>query len=385
MNTHLPSSDQLRAMMTEIDGHRVSIYMPARTAGAPTRENPIRLKNLVRQAEEMLVAAGERAAEARTMLSPVLRLAGDSNFWQRLNDGAAFFLSKEGFDHYDVPSRFEETVTVGRRYHLKPMLPLYGGDGLFYVLAISLNRVRLLQGSRHSVKEFERASLPAGIAETLFFLDVERQFEFRGTVTGPRGDQRTVGPGHGPGPDDHKERIAEYFRRVDRGLRAFVGERRAPLVLAGVDYLLPIYRSACGYAWLLDEGIPGNPDGMPARELHDRAWEIVKPVFQAERDKSVAAYRQLAGTGRTARDVRDVLAAAWDGRVGTLFVALDETCWGRANEAERSVEIHESRQPDDEDLLDRGAVQALSGGATVWVVPRAEMPEDAPMAALLRF
>lgn len=385
MEVLLPSAEQLRSMMEESDGHRVSIYMPARKAGPSTRENPIRLKNLVRQAEELLINSGERAPEARAMLAPAQRLVNDTGFWRNPDDGIAIFLSEDGFDHFELPASFEEMVTVGRRYHLKPMLPLYAGDGLFYILALSQNNIRLIEGSRFSVHEFERTSLPANIASVLFFLDVERQFEFRQMLTGPHGNQRQIGHRHGAGADNHKERIAEFFKNVDKALRDFVGERKVPLVMAGVDYLIPIFQSVSSYPWLVDVGIVGNPDGLPARELHKRAWELVNPVFQLERNKAVAAYRQMAGTGRTAKGIQEVISCAWDGRIATLFVALDQTCWGRASEGDRTVEIHENRQANDEDLLDRTAIEAISGGGTVWAVPKTEMPEDAPLAAVLRF
>jgi len=43
-------------------------------------------------------------------------------------------------------------VVVSDRFHLKPLLPLLTGDGRFYILALSQNQVRLLQGTRYSVR-----------------------------------------------------------------------------------------------------------------------------------------------------------------------------------------------------------------------------------------
>ena len=71
----------------------------------------------------------------------------------------------------------------------------------------------------------------------------------------------------------------QYFREIDRQLQKVLGNETAPLVLAGVECNLPLYRNATGYAHVLDEGIYGNPEGRPAEELHAAAWEIVKPHF----------------------------------------------------------------------------------------------------------
>jgi hypothetical protein len=50
---------------------------------------------------------------------------------------------------------------------MKPLLPLLSGDGQFYILALSQNGVRLLQGTRYSVSEVELEDIPGDLAETL--------------------------------------------------------------------------------------------------------------------------------------------------------------------------------------------------------------------------
>jgi len=47
------------------------------------------------------------------------------------------------------------------------------------------------------------------------------------------------------------------------------GIKKAPLVLAGVEYLFPIYQEANTYPDLVEEGITGNPENLKPEELHD--------------------------------------------------------------------------------------------------------------------
>ena len=42
----------------------------------------------------------------------------------------------------------------------------------------------------------------------------------------------------------------------------------APLVLAGVEFLHPIFREATTYQHLLEQGLTGNPEGKSAQQLH---------------------------------------------------------------------------------------------------------------------
>ena len=68
---------------------------------------------------------------------------------------------------------------AGDRFHLKPLLPLLTGDGRFYVLAVSQNAVRLLQGTRHSIHEIRPELMPKSFADATHFWGKEREQDFR--------------------------------------------------------------------------------------------------------------------------------------------------------------------------------------------------------------
>ena len=102
------SKTDLRELAEQQDGWHVSIYMPAHRAGRETQQDPIRLKNLVGQALEGLVAAGMRAPEARERLEPAARLVEDGGFWRRQSDGLALFASGRGFRTFRLPLDFQQ-------------------------------------------------------------------------------------------------------------------------------------------------------------------------------------------------------------------------------------------------------------------------------------
>ena len=91
----------------------VSIYMPVvRAAGADIQQNPVRLRNLLREARERLVAGGLRSPEAMRLLSPVEDLTGNVSFWLERGDGLAVFVSRDVFHYYRLPYRFQELAVV---------------------------------------------------------------------------------------------------------------------------------------------------------------------------------------------------------------------------------------------------------------------------------
>jgi hypothetical protein len=158
---------------------------------------------------------------------------------------------------------------------------------------------------------------------------------------------------------------------------------QAPLVLVGVDYLLPIYREVSSYPHTIDEGVTGNPERLRPEELHELAWEVVRPRFSEAQQKAAAQYRQLAGTGQTSRDVREIVAAAYYGRVETLFAASSAQQWGVFDPDTGQVDLHEG--PDGADLLEFAAIQTVLHHGTVYVTNPEYIPADADAVSIFRY
>ena len=70
------SRSDLQRFFTKPGGLCASILMPTVRTGVETQQNPIRFKNMLQDAESQLVAAGERAPEARALLRPAAEPAG---------------------------------------------------------------------------------------------------------------------------------------------------------------------------------------------------------------------------------------------------------------------------------------------------------------------
>ena len=377
----LLSRAELETLIEEPEGLCVSIFLPTHRAGAQTQQDPIRLKNLLRQAEEQLLLKELRAPEAKELLGPARELLDDSVFWRYQSEGLAVFLSPGVFRYYRLPLNFEDLVVVADRYHLKPLLPLLTGDGQFYVLALSQNEVRLLRATRHSVSEVELEDVPKSLADTLRYDDQEKQLQFHSGTAGGRGGRAAIFHGHDP--DHPKDDILRYFRQIDRGVRELLKGSQAPLVLVGVDYLLPIYRKVSRYPHTIDEGVTGNPEGLRPEELHKRAWEVVRPRFSEEQQKAAARYSQLAGTGQTSEDIREIVAAAYYGRIETLFAASGIQVWGDFDPDTGQVDLHEGAEG--EDLLEFAAIQTVVHQGTVYVTNLENIPEDADAVSVFRY
>lgn len=377
--------DELQSLARQSGGPRVSLYLPTYRAGTEVQQNPIRFKNLLRQAEERLAAQGHDETRVADLLRPAREILEDHPYWQHQSDGLAVFLAPEGMRRYRVPVSFEELVVVGERFHLTPLLPFLTGDGRFYVLALSQKRVRLFEGSRDSIREIDLRDLPESLSDALGYDWEQRSLQFRSGVVGTPQGRRAIYHGHGAGNDDAKEEISRFLQLVDNGLERLLHDRQAPLVVAAVDYVSALFREVSSYPNLVEQGVDGNPDALSPEELHRAAWERVEPLFHRGEEAAVELFQELQGTGRASDDLAQVVPAAVDGRVDTLFVAVGAHQWGRFDAAQRRVEVEDGPNGGNEDLLDRAALESLLHGATVYAVDPAKVPGDGRLAAVFRY
>ena len=202
---------------------------------------------------------------------------------------------------------------------------------------------------------------------------------------GKGGRRAAIFYGQGVGHDDSKDHLLRYFQQIDRGLHELLKDESIPLVLAGVEYLFPIYQQANTYPYLLHQGIPGNPDKLSSSALHEAAWEVVKEYFQSRQERDTIEYKNNVGTARASNDIREIMPAAYYGQIGSLFVAIDQELWGQYDPNSNTMHVHKEARFRDDDLLDEAATQTILHGGSVYAVEQAKVPDKSMIAAVFRY
>jgi Bacterial archaeo-eukaryotic release factor family 7 len=384
------SKCELRSLLNRQKGICVSIFLPTRRAGVDSQQDVLRLRHLIRDAENRLLLENMRSTAVEKLLEPIRSLLDDGDFWLHAGDGLAIFRSSELLHSYRLPYSFIEQVIVSDHFYLKPLLPLLTNNGRFYILAISQNQIRLLEGTRYSIQQVELPEeVPESLAEALKYEEAENEVwlysSSSGATRGKGGRRPAIFYGQGVGHDDSKDHLLRYFQQINRGLHELLRDEKAPLVLAGVEYLFPVYRQANTYPYLLDQGVAGNPDKLSSEELHKRAWAVIQPYFRKAQEESAAQYRDNVGTERTSDNIREIMPGAYYGRVSSLFVAIDVELWGIFDPTSNTIHVHKEPRFRDDDLLDEAAAQTLLQGGSVYAVEHTKVPGQAVLAAVFRY
>ena len=373
---------ELRTLMQHETKPCVSLFLPTHRSGRDQEQDAIRYKNLLRQAEEALVDADMRRPEAEAFLKSAADLQFNALFWRDRSDGLAVFCA-DGFSRaYQIPLTLPELAVVGERFHIAPLLPMLQGNGHFYILALTQNSVSLYEATRYAIREVVLPELAPVENEVD---DGALQARTYGPpVVGRARSEEAMFHGHGGMEDRRKKEAMRYFQRVDRVVCQALREEQAPLVVAGVDYLTPIYESVNHYPRLVHANVSGNPATWSDTQLREQGWQAVEPELNRAQQQAIAAYHKSVGSGQSSDDVREVVLAAEQGRVDKLFVARDRQTWGHVDTELLAVHVSPAESRQGEDLLDRAAVQTLAHGGEVYAVE--QVPgEKSPIAALFRY
>ena len=377
--------NDLEDLLEQKDSPCVSLYMPTHPAGPEIRQDPIRLKNLLKETEQQLTEQGIKSTDARNWLEPLSKLLEDEQFWRYQDQGLAMYVAKNWHRVFRLPLSLPELTMVESRFYLKPVLPVFLYGGTFYLLALSQNHIRFFQGSQDGLQELHIPDIPRSMEEANQTAGGEQSLQWHTTAPNA-GDQRAaMFHGQGGGDDEAKSRITKFFQQVANGLHEFLHDAQAPLYLTGVEYLIPIYKAVNTYPHIKEEGVTGNADEKSLHELHRQIWPVVKEDVDRGIEIAKANCKELLGMSKASNDLKTVALAAQEGKIDTLFVARGIQQWGRVDVMQNRVEIESTKSPESLEILDFAVVQTLLNKGTVYDLPQEEMPDSTSLAALFRY
>lgn len=316
----------------DADGVKLTFVVPTDVTGQSDATSILTLKNQLREATDRLLEQGRRQNEVDDLLSPVAALLADSSYWRLQSRSLVVFLADGFFRAVRVPVELTEEVTVGDRFNLLPLAPVLASDRKVYVLALAKGSVRLFDSTRNVIEELPLERIPASFDDVIDELP-ERVVDVRPGSAGPAGTASYQGP------DGDVDRILleKFIRAVGQAVGTRLGTARSQLlVLAAVAEYLPIFTEACPYPAIFDDVIPGNPEHTLPDDLRSAAWRLVNAHEVAREAEEQDDAKSLAHAGKGSFDLAEILRAAEEGRVDTLFLPRDDEHITDAGSRERA-------------------------------------------------
>lgn len=369
------------------DLHCVSIYLPMDIEGLEQNRHlaQAKLKSCIKKAGTALEAREMSKQDIKEYLLPIDSLLSKIELWRNPSKGLAIFLDpEEGMRYYEIPIAFEEKAVVNSHFYLLPLLPLYHNNGDYYLLELSRDYVKLYEASRyHFADVYVEDFAPGRLEEAV-------GFDFRPKMLQIRSGQNVFGAGafhgHGEGKDDDKKELITFLRAVDQGVKKVVVNKKAPLVLACVDYLYDLYKEASTYPEIFDKHVGGDPEFKNKKSLHKESWQTVENHFMGTKAEKMDQVKAWYHTQKTSYELEAIVPAAWHGKIDTLFVDESMEVFGTYNTETNEVHVNKNHGMSNSSLTHMAALATFSKGGQVYVLPPEEMPiNGTPMNALFRF
>src|ERR1700731_2514515 len=365
---YLPTSP----LVENIRANRIAFRDLARDALAQLRETGVDKHKIIDFEERFDHLAGlERDVQDEDKIRKLQRAKPDSfeTFWHYQAHGLAVLSTPGLMRMFRLPDAPKPLAEVADRLHLTPLIRAMTSPHDIFVLALAEESVRLIHAfANFPPVRLQIPDLPRNAEEAT------RRPSFH--VRAPRGRLQNL--------EGEKVLLHKYVRKVEQAIHNVFAGLNTPLVVAAEEPLASMYRSLNGYPGLAEEIIEGNPDQKTDAELEDAAIPILDRLYSREVKAAIALYDQLKPR-RATTDVSYAAHAATAGAVEQLLVDLDAVVPGLVSDIDGSVIYSASDDAETYSVVDEVARRALSTGARVLGARREELPDRAPLTAILRY
>src|ERR1700686_3239572 len=390
LHIDIPTLAEFKAL-AQIKGETcVSLYLPTSPLVDNIRANRIAFRDLAREALAQLKEAGvnkrkiavfeerfdhpaglEHDVQDEDKSRKLQRAKPDpfDTFWHYQANGLAVLSTSGLMRMFRLPDAPKPLAEVADRFHLTPLIRAMTSPHDVFVLALAEESVRLVHAFVNFPPErLQVPDLPSNAEEGT------RRPSFH--VRAPRGRLQNL--------EGEKVLLHKYVRKVEHAISSVLAGWNAPLVLAAEEPLASMYRSVNTYPRLADEMIEGNPGLTTDAELEDAAIPILDRLYSRELKAVIALYDELKPR-RATTDVSYAAHAATAGAVEQLLVDLDAVIPGLVSDIDGSVIYSASDDAETYSVVDEVARRALYTGARVMGARKEELPDRAPLTAILRY
>ena len=345
---------ELRKLANLRGSNFVSIYLPFDYTGSAHAKERKKLKTMLLRAEKQLQDKGLKDKEIDDILSYHRSLIASDFFWSDGGAGLAILATEEKQYTYRLTAPVSESLYVGHRFYLKPLISLSGQDDNFHVLTVNMKKPQLFECSMLHCQKIENVSLP---------VPPEEYFP---------GDKHVSQP----------PAKARYITDLAQELHKLYASKDRKLILVGLGQHVGPLKEVLDLPNIKVEAIERNSEELSPQEIQKIALDTIEDNRKTMQKKYLQDFHNAKNSNRSTASVKEVLLGAKDGRVATLFIADEVQLWGQVLE-DRSLRTNVEKESG-EDLLDLAAVETLLHDGEVITMSRDEVP-GGTMAAILRY
>lgn len=290
-------------LLQQISGYpAVTITMPTHRTSPENKQDPIRLRNLVKQATERLLSEFSRRV-VEPILGRLEHLASSVDFRHAL-DGLALFVHRDFARSITLPFTLKERVVIDETFFTRDLVFAMNRTPRYWVLVLSEKPTRLFEATRDDLLEIQDGGFPM-------------------VHEGPGGEAPLPGGFGVKRSHIRDEAHRQFFRKVDEALKPFMNGDPLSLAVVGVDRYLAFFDEVSSHKDAIIARVQGSHDKTSAHELGKLVWPAVKEALAEERRKVLEELDKAVGEQKYVSTIGEVWRLAQEGRGRLLLVEED--------------------------------------------------------------
>lgn len=383
---------ELETLAAKRDNWCVTLHLPTHEQGKEVRQDPIRLKNRITDAEARLAELAVNDAGLQASLETLKELCNfesDENqeFWGHQGLGLAVLICGDSQRMFRLRTQPPEETYVGHRFSIRPLISAAQRDGEYGVIAVSRGDVRYFEGAKEGLTETAIDDLPESL-QSIVGEEHQKGFGLHSfdIAGGGAGGEDAIPHGHVD--KDEFEVLRRYFDEIVEALVEAQSAGSHPILFAGVTELFPYFKDAAEDRPLdvIPEPIAGNADHASADDLHEKAWPHIEKRLRELTDEKLERYRSKAHTDLTGDDLDEIVTAAHEGRIELLLIKSTNHPLGSYDPTQRRVVLSEANDKQGINCLDVAATKTLATDGEVLIVDDDQFDlNDQGVAAVYRY
>lgn len=287
-------------LLQQIKGYPlVTITLPTHRTAPENQQDPIRVKNLVKQAVDRLLSEFSKR-EVEPILRNLDQVANQIDY-RYAQDGLAIYVHRDFGRLFYLPFAPKERVIIDESFFTRDLVFALNRMTRYWVLVLSEKPTRLYEGVRESLTEVQTEGFPM-IHE------------------GPGGEEPLPG-GFGVRKSHIRDEYhRKFFRQVDQALKPFLADDPLPLVAVGIDRYLAFFNEVSSHKEHILTTLTGNHDQTPPHELGKLVWPLVELNLGEERKRSLLKLEKAIGERKVVTTIGEIWRYAQEGRGHHLLV-----------------------------------------------------------------
>jgi Bacterial archaeo-eukaryotic release factor family 3 len=344
----------------------VSILLPTHRTSPDNLQDPIRVKNMVQQATERLLAEFSKR-DVEPLLTRLESLVAHIDYRYTL-DGLTLFVNRDLAREFYLPFTVKERMIIGETFATRDLVLALNRSPRYWVLVLSEKPTRLYEGLRDDLMQVAESGFPM-------------------THEGP-GTTEPLPGGFGIRKSAYRdERQRQFFRQVDAAFGQMAAADPLPVVLVGIDRYRAFFNEVSANKDQIVATLTGSHDKTSSPELAKLVWPLMQDHLAHQRHQVLIELEKAVGARQYASGIGEVWQAVQEGRGATCLVEQDYHCPAQLDAS--SLHLTPADDPTAPDVIDDAVddliVTVLDKGGRVVFVDRGALEPYQRIALITRY